>query len=73
MRESAPRSFPLRGGNSAFSVEVVENGVQGKNISEAAEPGDPSDDHVFDQGLFPERFPAGGVAQVNFHGGNARI
>src|SRR3972149_4469787 len=71
-RDFSAGAWKLRRANSAFPAEVVEYCVESKDVPEPAESRDPADRHVLDQGLPPERFPAGGGGQGDVHDGEAR-
>src|SRR4030066_2432912 len=73
IRKSAPGGRGSRRANFAFPAEVVEQGVQGEDVSEPAESGDPAYPHIPDQGLLPEGPPAREVAEVDLRGGKPRV
>jgi hypothetical protein len=44
---------------------VTQQREQGEGVTVPADAADPADDHVLDQGHFPEFFPACGVGEVH--------
>src|SRR5512143_2379589 len=59
---------PGKGPAGVPSPDVVQDGRQGQDVSEAAEPCDPAHHRVLDEGRPPERLTGGGIAEMDLDG-----
>src|SRR5512141_2738334 len=56
-----------------FPPQVTHQREQGEGVAVPPEAADPSDNHVFDQGYFPEILTARGVGEVHLDGRQAAV